>query len=60
MMLFSNMDFNSAYFPNYEFAHIEIEESFRLILGKIIKWSISLANLFLLVLCIKDVLAKFR
>ena len=34
-MLFSNMDFNFAYFPNFNFAHFEIEESFRLIWVKL-------------------------
>ena len=30
-MLFSNMNFNFAYFTNFNFAHFEIEESFGLI-----------------------------
>ena len=34
-MLFSNIDFNFAYFPNFDFAHLEIEESFRLIWVKL-------------------------
>ena len=37
-MLFSNTDFNIAYVPNFNFAYLEIEESFGLI------WSISLAS----------------
>ena len=41
-MLFSNTDFN--------FPHFEIEESFGLIWVKLTKWSISLANLQVLVL----------
>ena len=34
-MLFSNMDFNFAHFPNFNFAHFEIEESFGLIWVKL-------------------------
>ena len=34
-MLFSNMDFDFAYFTNFNFAHFEIEESFRLIWVKL-------------------------
>ena len=30
-MLFSNTDFNIAYVPNFNFAYLEIEESFGLI-----------------------------
>ena len=30
-MLFSNMDFNFAYFANFNFPHFEIEEHFWLI-----------------------------
>ena len=34
-MLSSNMDFNFARFPNFKFAHSEIEESFGLIWVKL-------------------------
>ena len=34
-MLFSNIDFNFANFANFNFAHFEIEESFRLIWVKL-------------------------
>ena len=34
-MLFSNMDFNFAHFPNFNSAHFEIEESFKLIWVKL-------------------------
>ena len=34
-MLFSNIDFNFANFGNFNFAHFEIEESFRLIWVKL-------------------------
>ena len=30
-MLFSNMDFNFAYIPNFNLAHFEIEENYELI-----------------------------
>ena len=40
-MLFSNIDFDFAHFHNFNFAHFEIEESFRPIW---VKWSISRAN----------------
>ena len=36
-MLFSNMNFNFAYFGNFDFAHFEIEESFGLIWVKLQK-----------------------
>ena len=36
-VLFSNMDFNFAYFANFNFAHFEIEESFGLIWEKLQK-----------------------
>ena len=42
-MLFLNMDFNLTYFANFNFAHFEIEKKFWVNLGKITKWSISLA-----------------
>ena len=43
-MLFSNIDFNFANFANFNFAHFEIEESFRLIWVKLQNLLISLAN----------------
>ena len=36
-MPFSNMDFNFGYFANFNFAHLEIEESFGLIWVKLQK-----------------------
>ena len=38
-MLYLKMDFNFAYFTNFNFAHLEIEKK----LSKIAKWLISLA-----------------
>ena len=43
-MLFCNMDFNFAHFSNFSFTYFEIEESFGLVLDKITKRLISLAN----------------
>ena len=34
-MLSSNMDFNFAYFPHFDLAHFEIEESFELVWVKL-------------------------
>ena len=42
--LFSSMDFTLAHFANFNFAHFEIEKKVYANLGKITKWSISLAN----------------
>ena len=39
-MLFLNIDYNFAYFANFNFAQFEIEKSFGVDLGKITKWSI--------------------
>ena len=36
-MFFPNMDFNFAYFANFNFSHFEIEESFALIWLKLQK-----------------------
>ena len=73
-MLSSNMHFSLAHFTDFNFAHLEIEESFWVNLGKITKGSISPANFcfgylkgacftyglyFLLVFCIIEVLGKF-
>ena len=38
------MDFNFAYFPNFNFAFFEIEESFGLVWVKLQKRSISLED----------------
>ena len=71
-MLFLNMGFNFAYFANFNYAHFEIEKGFGLIWVKLQngrfhlqfsfwvfkKYSIQVWTLFLLILCIKDVLGK--
>ena len=72
-MLFLNMDFNFADFANFNFAQLEIEKSFGLILVKLQngrfhlqfsfrvfkRCSIQVWALFFLILCIKEVLGKF-
>ena len=71
-MPLSNMDFNFAYFANFNFAHSEIEVSFGLIWVNYKKvdftcqfpiWvfercSFRVWALFLLILCIKEVLGE--
>ena len=41
---FPSMNITLAYFANFNFAHFEIEKKICANLGKITKWSISLAN----------------
>ena len=73
-MLFLNKDFNFAYFANFNFVHIEIKKWFGLIWVKLQngrfnfqfsfrifkRCSVQVWVLFLLILCIKEVLGKFR
>ena len=70
-MLFSNIDFNFAHFTNFDFAYFVTEESFGLIWYKILDFTCKFLfrvfkrclfqvwSLFLLILCIKEVLGKF-
>ena len=73
-MLFSNMDFNLAYFADLKFAHFETEEGFGLIWVKlqnslfylqiyisgILKVLFSIMGFIFLVLCITEVLGKIE
>ena len=73
-MLFSNKDFSLTHFTNFNFAHFEIQESFRLIWVKLqngrfllqifilgIKEVLasSMGFIFLLILCITEILNQF-
>ena len=68
------MDFNFACFANFNFAHFKIEENFGFVWVKLqnswfhlqisisgifLRCSFPLWALFLLILCIKEVLGKF-
>ena len=70
---FKDVDFNFNHFANFKFAYFEIEESFGLIWVKLQKadfaskfpfwiikrYSFQVKSLFLLILCIKEILGKF-
>ena len=70
---FKDVGFNFTHFANFKFAYFEIEESFGLIWVKLQKadftskfpfWvikrcSFQVKTLFLLILCIKEILGKF-